>query len=112
MASKKITLRKEMGKRVRNLRRSAGTTIDVLAEKLGITQSHLGLIERGERGITVERLVVFCDHFKCSADYMLTGKDSGTSTKKQSNSKLANAIDLLLSDEEKQCLYDFVNAIK
>ena len=112
MASKKITLRKEMGKRVRNLRRTSGITIDVLSDKLGITQSHLGLIERVERGITVERLVVFCEYFKCSADFMLTGKDSGTSTKRQSNSKLANAIDLLLSDDEKQKLYDFVNAIK
>lgn len=110
MVNKKITLRKEMGKRVRNLRRTSGITIDFLSEKLGITQSHLGLIERGERGITVERLLVFCEYFKCSADYMLTGKESGA--KRQTTSKLASAIDLMLTDEEKQKLYDFINIIK
>jgi transcriptional regulator with XRE-family HTH domain len=112
MLSNKLLIRKEMGRRIRNLRRSCGITIDKLSDKIGITQSHLGLIERGERGVTVERMVEFCTFFKCTADYLLTGKENMTAEMKFGNSALANSIDLLLNEEEKRKLLEFIDAIK
>ncbi|MCL2204807.1 MAG: helix-turn-helix domain-containing protein [Defluviitaleaceae bacterium] len=112
MLSSKAKLRKEMGKRIRNLRRSRGITIETLSEKIGITQSHLGLIERGERGVTIERLISLCRFFSCSSDFLLTGKDDITKDSNFGNSVLANSIDMLLSESEKQKLLDFVEATK
>ena len=112
MASNKAAIRKDMGKRVRILRRAAGITIDQLSDQIGITPSYLGLIERGARGITVERLIDLSIFFKCTADFLLTGKESSASEIKFSSSPLANSIDLMLNEEEKQKLHDFIKAIR
>jgi transcriptional regulator with XRE-family HTH domain len=112
MTSNKATIRKDMGKRVRTLRRAFGITIDQLSEQIGITPSYLGLIERGARGITVERLIDLSAFFKCTADFLLTGKETTASNVKFGNSPLANSIDLLLNENEKQKLYEFIKTIK
>ncbi|MCL2499250.1 MAG: helix-turn-helix domain-containing protein [Defluviitaleaceae bacterium] len=112
MPSNKALLRKDMGKRVRTLRRAFGITIDELSDQIGITPSYLGLIERGARGITVERLIDLSVFFKCTADFLLTGKDDMATDVKFGNSPLANSIDLLLNENEKQKLHDFIRAIR
>lgn len=112
MPSNKILLRKEMGKRVRQLRRAFGITIDELSEQIHITPSYLGLIERGARGITVERLIDFSQFFNCTADYLLLGKEETSANVKFGNSALANTIDLMLDENEKQKLHDFLKAVK
>ncbi|MCL2604731.1 MAG: helix-turn-helix domain-containing protein [Defluviitaleaceae bacterium] len=112
MPSNKAMLRKDMGKRVRTLRRVFGITIDELSEQVGITPSYLGLIERGARGITVERLIDFSAFFKCTADFLLTGREESVSDVRFGNSPLANSIDLLLNENEKQKLHEFIKAIR
>jgi transcriptional regulator with XRE-family HTH domain len=112
MPSKKAVIRKEMGSRVRQLRRALGITIDELSVQVDITPSYLGLIERGARGITVERLISFSKFFKCSADFLLMGHENATGELKFGNSALSNSIDLMLNDDEKEKLYEFIKAIK
>ena len=56
----KVRLDKVIGRNIRNERVSRKLTRDELAEVVDITTSHLGLIERGERGatpVTLEKLV-------------------------------------------------------
>jgi len=44
---------KEIGSKIRWLRRSQGLTLEVFAKKVGMTQPHLSLIETGKRGIGI-----------------------------------------------------------
>jgi len=43
----------EIGKRIRELRKSQGITLEELAQKLGMTQPHLSLIENNKRGVSI-----------------------------------------------------------
>jgi transcriptional regulator with XRE-family HTH domain len=99
-----------MGTRLRNLRRSYNITIEDLAAQLMVTPGYLGLIERGKRGITAERLIYICTLFQCSADYILRGDEKDNSVNKPGD--LAVAIDLLLNDDAKQKMYDLLKAMK
>lgn len=48
-----------LGKRIRILRRQAGLTQSELAEKSGLSDNFIGLIERGERQLTVPTVQKF-----------------------------------------------------
>lgn len=64
-----------IGGRIRARRRRMGLTQRQLAQRLGISLSYLGHIERGTRVLSVETLVRFTQVFDCSADELLgTGK--------------------------------------
>jgi len=46
----------EIGSKLRLLRQSRGITLEMLAQKLDMTQPHLSLIETGKRGISIPTL--------------------------------------------------------
>ena len=48
-----IRLIKELGTRIRQLRKIKGWTQEVLAEKAGMDYKYLGAIERGEKNLTL-----------------------------------------------------------
>lgn len=51
------TLRKEIGARIRDLRKGAGiSSQESLADKAGVHRTYVGRLERGETGVTVESL--------------------------------------------------------
>ena len=68
-------LRKEIGLRVKNIRLSMNMTKQKMAELLGISGQYLGMIERGEGTLSVDKLKILCDMTGLSADYILFGKD-------------------------------------
>ncbi len=49
-------LRKNFGKRVRQLRKSKGLTQERLAEKARLEPTYLGAVERGERNLTIDNI--------------------------------------------------------
>ena len=50
-------LRKQIGKRLRDLRLEAGVSSqESLAHKAGVHRTYVGRVERGESGVTVEAL--------------------------------------------------------
>lgn len=51
------SINKSVGKRIRVARRDTGLTLEYVADKLGITPSALGHIERGRNLISLEHLV-------------------------------------------------------
>lgn len=61
-------LRKEIGLRIKNIRLNMNNL-------LGISGQYLGMIERGEGTLSVDKLKILCDMTGLSADYILFGKD-------------------------------------
>ena len=66
---------KQMGKRMRFARQMAELTQEQLAQKIGVSASYLGLIERGARRVNVEMLYDICVQLSVSADVLLGLKE-------------------------------------
>ncbi|MEE0965141.1 MAG: helix-turn-helix transcriptional regulator [Ruminococcus bromii] len=64
---------RESGKRIAALRKEKGLTQEQLAEKLNISTSTLGKIERGIQGFSIDLLIEIGIFFGISTDYILIG---------------------------------------
>jgi transcriptional regulator with XRE-family HTH domain len=52
-----LPLRRQVGKRLRELRQEAGiTSQEKLAERAGVHRTYVGRLERGESGVTLDML--------------------------------------------------------
>ena len=63
---------KDLGARVRTIRRQQSLTQEELAEKVGISASFLGHIERGTRVASLETLVSLCNVMNTTPEYLLS----------------------------------------
>lgn len=54
-------IRKQLGKRIRQLRKAKGWTQQELAERADLDYKYLGAIERGERNITIDNVQKIAD---------------------------------------------------
>lgn len=63
---------KDFGKQVRTLRRRNSLTQEELAEKVGISASFMGHIERGTRVASLETLIALCNVLKASPAQLLS----------------------------------------
>ncbi len=61
----------DLGQRIRKLRRAEGLTQEELAEKVDISASFMGHIERGSRIASLETLVALCNVLKTSPNHLL-----------------------------------------
>ena len=66
----------DIGERLRSIRESMRMTREEFSEKIDITDSFLGQIERGERALSVKTLKKVVKYTGVSADYLLFGKNS------------------------------------
>ena len=64
---------KESGKRIAELRKEKGLTQEQLAEKLNISTSNLGKLERGLQSFSIDLLIEIGFFFGVSTDYLLLG---------------------------------------
>lgn len=62
---------KLLGNRVRQERLKLNLTQEQLAEKVDLSTSYIGQIERGERNISLDTLVVICKSLGVTIDYLL-----------------------------------------
>lgn len=62
----------DLGRRVRDTRRQQSLTQEKLAEKVGISASFLGHIERGSRIASLETLVALCNTLHVTPQYLLS----------------------------------------
>ena len=104
-------IRKEMGLRIRKMRKETGATIDDIAEALDISPGYLSTIERGKRGLSPEGLVVFSDYFHCTADFLLTGEEKFPQVELLGHSQVCKLIDVQLHEPTKQKLAEFLTTI-
>lgn len=61
------------GRRLKELRNIKGMTQEELAEKLNISREHLGRIERGKYGCSIDLLIELSFTLNASTDYLLLG---------------------------------------
>jgi len=98
---------KYLGENIRNARKNKNLTIETLSELVGISESFLGTVERGESSISIETLVNLCEMLNVSADYLVLDsrdKEPILSDKKDTLlTMLANA-----SDAELDFLINYV----
>ena len=57
---------KKFGQRIKTLRKEKGMTQEDLAFKVGVDRSYMGFIERGEKNVTLMRLIAIAKAFKIS----------------------------------------------
>lgn len=66
----------DLGRRVKELRRKQSLTQEALAEKLDISTSFLGHIERGTRIASLETLAKLCQALDTDPNYLLAASTS------------------------------------
>ena len=66
MFSKKL-----YGERLRSLRKASGESQLLLGTLLSVTRTQISDMESGKRTTTLEKLVLLCEHYQVSADYLL-----------------------------------------
>ena len=78
----------DIGERLRGIREQMHMTREEFSEKIDITDSFLGQIERGERALSVKTLKKVVKYTGVSADYLLFGKDTINGTIQKINNIL------------------------
>lgn len=74
---------KEVGDRIRWLRKEQGMTQAQLAAKLNIGDRHLRKIEAGEKGPSIDILIEIATLLGVSLDYIIMGKQSQSDLKQR-----------------------------
>ena len=69
---------KKIGSRVQGLRKDSSLTQEQLAEKLNISISSLGKMERGVQGASLDLLIDISVFFGKSLDYIVLGRKLST----------------------------------
>lgn len=78
----------DIGERLRSIRENMHMTREQFSEKIDITDSFLGQIERGERSLSVKTLKKVVKYTGVSADYLLFDKSSNNETIQKINNIL------------------------
>lgn len=63
--------RKALGKKIRTERQQMNLTQEQLAEAAGVSTAYIGLVEHGQRSVTLEKLIDLANIFHVSIDYLL-----------------------------------------
>ncbi len=63
---------KKLGKRIREEQLKLGLTQESLSERIEISAAYLGQIERGERSVSLDKLVPLANNLGVSIDYLLS----------------------------------------
>ncbi|MSS64916.1 helix-turn-helix domain-containing protein [Velocimicrobium porci] len=61
-----------LGQKIRKERLRLHLTQEKLAEEVCLSPAYIGQIERGERGLTIENLVLLANRFTVTVDYLLS----------------------------------------
>ena len=69
---------KEIGQRIRSLRKENRLSQEELANKLNVNTDHLGRLETGNRGMSIVLLAEISKYFAVSTDYILFGERQNT----------------------------------
>lgn len=69
---------KEIGQRIRSLRKENRLSQEELANKLNVNTDHVGRVETGNRGMSIDLLAEISKYFTVSTDYILFGEKQNT----------------------------------
>ena len=88
-----------IGDRIKTLREKSGYTQNALADKAGVSQTHLRRVELGQADITVGHLQLVCDALEISVKDFFNFNDEA----EELSAALSN-----LSPKQKKLLIDFL----
>ena len=97
-----------LGKNIRALRRSKGMSQEKLAEAADLSPNYIGMIERGEKTLSLESFVNIANALGASADVLLSDLlVSGYTVK---SSLLTERIEKL-SETDRRMIYDVIETL-
>ncbi len=91
-----------IGDRIKTLREKSGYTQNALADKAGVSQTHLRRVELGQADITVGHLQLVCDALEISVKDFFNFNDEA----EELSVALSN-----LSPKQKKLLIDFLKSL-
>lgn len=68
-------IKKEIGKRIKELRHKKNESQEEFADAIGLSQNSISKIERGEVALTLDNLIRLTEHFNVSFDYICSGSN-------------------------------------
>lgn len=80
--------RKLLGRRIREERLRIGLTQEQIAEKVNVSTTYIGFIERGERSVTLEKLIMLAECFMLPVDALLHDAPSQNPETKERHMKM------------------------
>lgn len=83
------------GIRIRDLRKSRNLTQEEFASRLNVSVDHLGRLELGKRGCSIDLLIEVAIYFDISLDYLILGKEYSSQRVKQAIRKMKEELALL-----------------
>ena len=92
----------DVNKRIINLRERCGLTQNALAERAGVSQTHLRRVELGQADITVGHLQLLCDAMNISLEDFFKSESSSD----EISTKLSK-----LSPKQKTLLIAFIESL-
>ena len=95
-----------LGQRLREERMRIHRTQEEIAEAVGITPAFLGHIERGERSLSLDKLIRLCHLYGVTIDYLLSD------TLPPASDTIERQVDELLSDKTSQQKTAFMDIMK
>ena len=100
--------RKAIGANIRKIRQKRHMQQDVLAEKVGLSPNYIGMIERGEKTLSLESLINILNALNASADEVLC--DSLHTGFKVKDTQFTDQLDAL-SPEKRSMMMDFLEIL-
>lgn len=97
-----------LGKRLREERIRSGMTQEQTAEYINVSTTYIGLIERGERSVTLEKLILLAECFHVTIDYLL--QDNLPVSSMQQNEQL-NTLWSAASEQEKNMILSIIKSV-
>lgn len=97
-----------LGRRIREERQKLHLTQEQLAEKINVSTTYIGFIERGERSITLGKLTLLSNVLGVSVDYLLSDTVTPTAS---SNEKLWIQLLSSATEEEQELIIDMAKLI-
>lgn len=87
-----------LGKRIREERKKLNLTQEQLAEKIDVSTTYIGFVERGERSITLGKLTCIANVLGVSVDYLLS--DTVTTPSSNKEEQWLNLLSSATEDEQ------------
>ena len=72
----KNDLKNEIGKRITEIRIRMNMSKNEFARLIGMKNQYLGDVERGKKGLTIEKVINICNLTGVTADYILFGVEN------------------------------------
>ena len=98
----------KLGEKIKKERMRNRLTQEMLAEMADITSSYVGQIERGERKVTLSKLVRIANVLNVSVDYLLS--DTAELTEDNLQAEIKNAMNNM-EEKDKHMIIDIIKII-